>query len=295
MEFLEPWWRSNQDPADPDPVITGDDRVVVTGKQSFLTVRKMALGPRPEDVFREYIQSIFDLGTGERKGRDNLTNYTAGLRGSGGMASGGDPTPRDQWITTYEANWDPRNFYEAELDGVLLPEDRYVPDDSHLYKLPPGYVAPTSSSSGRTWTEYVWTVGIEYHNGLLQGALNTANGLQDSAIAAINFAQAPGNWFWGDQGLGYLESPDWSYRLVAEIPGTDPAILANLRTAWTLCQPENYTLGSRFVISMATFGSSRSSSSAAEGSVSDVAERGGLNLFKWKYATSTASTGWRKG
>jgi hypothetical protein len=207
---------ANPDPADPDPVITGDDRVVVTGTQSFLTVRKMVLGPRPEDVFREYIQSIFDLGTGERKGRDNLTNYTAGLRESGGMAPGGDPTPRDQWITTYEANWDPRNFYEADLDGIPLPADRYLHLDAHLYKLPDGYVAPTSSTSGRTWTEYGGTVGLEFGKGLLQGAANLANGLQDSAIAAINLTQMPGNWFWGDRGLGYLESPDWSYRLFTD-------------------------------------------------------------------------------
>ena len=61
--------------------------MIVHGTQSFLTVRKMALGPRPEDVSREYIEGIFDLATGERKGRDNLTNYTAGLRGSGGRRS----------------------------------------------------------------------------------------------------------------------------------------------------------------------------------------------------------------
>jgi len=204
---------ANPDPADPDPVITGDDRVVVTGKQWYFSARKMILGPRQEDIFREYHEGILDLATGERKGRDNLTNYTAGF---GGMAPGGDPTPRDQWITTYEANWDPRNLYEAELDGVLLPEDRYVPDDSHLYKLPDGYVAPSSSTSGRTWTEYGGTVGLEFGKGLLQGAANLANGLQDSAIAAINFTQAPGNWFWGDQGLGYLESPDWSFRLFTD-------------------------------------------------------------------------------
>jgi hypothetical protein len=145
---------NNPDAVESSPMIFGDDRVVVTGTQSFLTVRKMALGPRPEDVFREYIQSIFDLGTGERKGRDNLTNYTAGLRESGGMAPGGDPTPRDQWITTYEANWDPRNFYEADLDGIPLPADRYLHLDAHLYKLPDGFVAPSSNTSGRTWTEW---------------------------------------------------------------------------------------------------------------------------------------------
>jgi hypothetical protein len=145
---------NNPDAVDSSPMIFGDDRVVVTGTQSFLTVRKMALGPRPEDVFREYIQGIFDLGTGERKGRDNLTNYTAGLRESGGMAPGGDPTPRDQWITTYEANWDPRNFYEADLDGIPLPADRYLHLDAHLYKLPDGFVAPSSNTSGRTWTEW---------------------------------------------------------------------------------------------------------------------------------------------
>jgi hypothetical protein len=36
-------------------------------------------------------------------------------------------------------------------------------------------------------------------------------------------------------------------------------------------------------------------SSGAGGSVSEVAERGGLNLFKWKDATSTTSSGWREG
>ena len=112
----------------------------------------MALGPRREDVSREYIEGIFDLATGERKGRDNLTNYTAGV---GGMAPGGDPTPRDEWITTYEANWDPRNFYEADLDGIPLPEDRYLHLDAHLYQLPEGYIAPTSNTNGRTWMESV--------------------------------------------------------------------------------------------------------------------------------------------
>jgi hypothetical protein len=57
------------------------------------------------------------------------------------MAPGGDPTPRDQWITTYEANWDPRNFYEADLDGIPLPADRYLHLHAHLYKLPDGFPA----------------------------------------------------------------------------------------------------------------------------------------------------------
>jgi len=153
---------------DPDPIITGDDRVVVTGTQWFLTVRKMALGPRPEDVYREYIESVFDLATGQRKGRSNTPDYTAGL---GGMAPGGDPTPRDEWITTYEANWDPRNFYQADLDGIPLPEDRYLHLDAHLYKLPEGFVAPTSNTDGRTWTEYVGIIGFEFGKGLLQGAV----------------------------------------------------------------------------------------------------------------------------
>jgi hypothetical protein len=64
--------------------------------------------------------------------------------------------------------------------------------------------------------EYGGTIGLEFGKGLLQGAVNLANGLQDSAIAAINLTQMPGNWFWGDQGLGYLESPDWSYRLFTD-------------------------------------------------------------------------------
>ena len=173
---------NDSDAVDPPPVIFGDDRVVVTGTQSFLTVRKMALGPRPEDVFREYIQSIFDLATGERKGRDNLTNYTAGLRGSGGMAPGGDPTPRDEWITTYEANWDPRNFYEADLDGIPLPEDRYLHLDAHLYKLPDGYVAPTSNKNGRTWTE--WFAGQK--GDAFDQSMNGISGLADGFTGGVS-------------------------------------------------------------------------------------------------------------
>jgi len=174
---------NNPDAVDPDPIVTGDQRVVVTGTQSFLTVRKMALGPRPEDVSREYIEGIFDLATGERKGRDNLTNYTAGLRESGGMAPGGDPTPRDEW---YEANWDPRNFYEADLDGIPLPADRYLHLDAHLYQLPEGYIAPTSNTNGRTWMESVIGAIAGQKGDAFDQSINGISGLADGFTGGVS-------------------------------------------------------------------------------------------------------------
>ena len=111
------------------------------------------------------------------------------------MDLGGDPINAGQWITSYEDNWDPRNVYEAQLDGIPLPPERIPGIDSHLYVLPEGYKAPTSNTSGRSWLEYGGTIGLEFGKGLLQGAVNLANGLQDSAIAAINLTQMPGNWF----------------------------------------------------------------------------------------------------
>jgi hypothetical protein len=71
------------------------------------------------------------------------------------MDLGGDPINAGQWITSYEDNWDPRNVYEAQLDGIPLPPERIPGIDSHLYVLPEGYKAPTSNTSGRSWTEYV--------------------------------------------------------------------------------------------------------------------------------------------
>jgi hypothetical protein len=133
-------------------VITGDDRVIVTGTQWYLRVRKIPAGEGPQGVSGEYEESVFDLASGQRKTRTNNPASGAGLDG---MDLGGDPINAGQWITSYEDNWDPRNVYEAQLDGIPLPPERIPSIDSHLYALPEGYKAPTSNTSGRTWTEYV--------------------------------------------------------------------------------------------------------------------------------------------
>ena len=78
------------------------------------------------------------------------------------MDLGGDPINVGQWITSYEDNWDPRNVYEAQLDGIPLPPERIPGIDSHLYVLPEGYKAPTSNTSGRSWLEYGGTIGLEF-------------------------------------------------------------------------------------------------------------------------------------
>jgi hypothetical protein len=81
------------------------------------------------------------------------------------MDLGGDPINAGQWITSYEDNWDPRNVYEAQLDGIPLPPERIPSIDSHLYVLPEGYKAPTSNTSGRSWLEYGGTIGLEFGKG----------------------------------------------------------------------------------------------------------------------------------
>jgi len=132
-------------------VITGDDRVIVTGNQWYLRVRKMPAGPGPQGVQGEYEESYFDLASGQRRTRTNNPTSGAGLDG---MDFGGDPLSGDPWIITYEEDWDPRNVYESKLDGIRLPEGRIPSLDQHLYVLPEGYKAPTSNTNGRTWTEW---------------------------------------------------------------------------------------------------------------------------------------------
>ncbi|NBU73321.1 MAG: hypothetical protein EBS53_18085, partial [Bacteroidetes bacterium] len=44
-------------------VATGDDRVIVTGTQWYLRVRKIPAGPGPQGVSGEYEESVFDLAT----------------------------------------------------------------------------------------------------------------------------------------------------------------------------------------------------------------------------------------
>jgi hypothetical protein len=57
----------------------------------------------------------------------------------------------------------------------------------------------------------------------------------------------------------------------------------------------NLEIHGEHVFRVASSGLLVHNSSGAEGPVSEVAERGGLNLFKWKDATSTTSSGWREG
>jgi len=57
----------------------------------------------------------------------------------------------------------------------------------------------------------------------------------------------------------------------------------------------NLEIHGEHVFRVASSGVLVHNSSGAGGSVSEVAERGGLNLFKWKDATSTTSSGWREG
>jgi hypothetical protein len=134
------------------------------------------------------------------------------------MAPGGDPTPRDQWITTYEANWDPRNFYEADLDGIPLPADRYLHLDAHLYKLPDGFVAPSSNTSGRTWTE--WFAGRK--GDAFDQSMNGISGFADGFTGGVSsFIRQNINPF-GDY-VDY-ESPVY---VGTEIAGTVGSALAN--------------------------------------------------------------------
>ena len=55
---------NDPDAEDPAPVITGDDRVIVTGTQWYLRVRKIPSGPGPQGVSGEYEESVFDLASG---------------------------------------------------------------------------------------------------------------------------------------------------------------------------------------------------------------------------------------
>jgi len=55
---------NDPDAEDPAPVITGDDRVIVTGTQWYLRVRKIPAGPGPQGVSGEYEESVFDLASG---------------------------------------------------------------------------------------------------------------------------------------------------------------------------------------------------------------------------------------
>lgn len=55
------------------------ERVSILFEESFARGAVANYRPRPEDVNRDYIESIFDLATGQRKGRSNTPDYTAGL------------------------------------------------------------------------------------------------------------------------------------------------------------------------------------------------------------------------
>jgi len=48
---------------DDQVIATGDDRVIVTGTQWYLRVRKIPAGPGPQGVSGEYEESVFDLAT----------------------------------------------------------------------------------------------------------------------------------------------------------------------------------------------------------------------------------------
>ncbi|MGB7347969.1 MAG: hypothetical protein WBD20_27335 [Pirellulaceae bacterium] len=64
----------------------------------------------------------------------------------------------------------------------------------------------------------------QYNLGLLQGAANTVNGVQDAAIELANLALAAGvgvsYLVHGDNGIGFIESPDWSRGLFTHESGT---------------------------------------------------------------------------
>ncbi|MDZ7616452.1 MAG: RHS repeat-associated core domain-containing protein, partial [Patescibacteria group bacterium] len=148
----------------------------------------------------------------------------------------------------YRARW-----YDAG-QGNFLQRDPlgFAAGDANLYRYcggsPTGSVDPSGlladgnhhsggSSDGQVWRSEVrdfmwgWTKG--FHLGLVQGACNIVNGLQDSLIATANLPATvlnaggrlsdklgilPGNWipgvpdYWID--LPYVDSRDWSRDLV---------------------------------------------------------------------------------
>ncbi|MFN9463666.1 MAG: hypothetical protein ACK6B2_10740, partial [Planctomycetota bacterium] len=183
---------NDPDAVDPSPVITGDDRVIVTGNQWYLRVRKMPAGPGPQGVQGEYEESYFDLASGQRRTRTNNPTSGAGLDG---MGLGGDPLSGDPWIITYEEDWDPRNVYESKLDGIRLPEGRIPSLDQHLYVLPEGYKAPTSNTNGRTWMEYAIGVIAGQKGDAFDQSINGISGL----AAGIDFGLS--TWIRRNNGL----------------------------------------------------------------------------------------------
>jgi hypothetical protein len=174
---------NDPDAVDPSPVITGDDRVIVTGSQWYMRLRKASADPGPQGVSGEVEESVFDLATGQRKTRTNNPTSGAGLDG---MDLGGDPINGGQWITSYEVNWDPRNVYEAELDGIPLPPERIPNIDSHLYALPEGYIAPTSNTDGRTWMESVIGAIAGQKGDVFDQSMNGISGLADGFTGGVS-------------------------------------------------------------------------------------------------------------
>jgi len=148
-----------------------------------MRLRKASADPGPQGVSGEVEESVFDLATGQRKTRTNNPTSGAGLDG---MDLGGDPINGGQWITSYEDNWDPRNVYEAELDGIPLPPERIPNIDSQLYALPEGYIAPTSNTDGRTWMESVIGAIAGQKGDVFDQSMNGISGLADGFTGGVS-------------------------------------------------------------------------------------------------------------
>ncbi|MFM8264393.1 MAG: hypothetical protein ACKN9S_19080 [Pirellula sp.] len=208
---------NDPDAVDPSPVISGDDRVLVTGNQWYLRVRKMPAGPGPQGAQGEYEESYFVLATGQRRTRTNNPTSGAGLDG---MDLGGDPLSGDPWIITYEEDWDPRNVYESELDGIPLPEGRIPSYDRHLYVLPEGYKAPTSNTNGRSWTDFVIGVIGGRRGDVNDQLINFYSGFGDGASFGLSWLIRSNNPLFGDN-VDY-DSNQYFFGGIASIivPGT---------------------------------------------------------------------------
>ncbi len=78
------------------------------------------------------------------------------------------------------------------------------------------YYGAYSSYYGAGGYGYGYMLSETAQGFFLQGGANILNALQDSVIGLVNLTQMPGNWYWGDQGLGYIDSPDWSYGMFTQ-------------------------------------------------------------------------------
>ena len=156
----------NPNAANPTSTITGDDRVVVTGRQ-FHHNGKQSIGmPMVTEVTR-------DLATG-------VTTIVSTIQMMG-MDDEGSTGPFSLSSTYTEPNWDPRNTYEAGLDGVPLPPYHNTASDV-ITELPPGYVYPTCNTAGKTWIDFF----AGRRGDAADQAANLASGLGDGFTGGLS-------------------------------------------------------------------------------------------------------------